>query len=174
MLRNQALNRRLSAMTRSGAAMICCRKRLLSGSRADPLRLTGAENRTGCARCPSRYPAANSYQTLTADHLVCAVPFTVQRDIEVSPAFSVEKQRALSNCRIYRPPRSSCSRSGGSGSATAQRLRHHRSTIGHVWDVTHRQPAERCPAGFSAQLHSRRVTQMTEAERITYALEQVG
>ena len=31
----------------------------------------------------------DSYQTWQADHLICAVPFTVQRDIEVSPAFSV-------------------------------------------------------------------------------------
>jgi monoamine oxidase len=38
---------------------------------------------------------AGAYHTLTGDHLICAVPFTVQKNIEVAPAFSVEKQRAI-------------------------------------------------------------------------------
>ncbi len=38
---------------------------------------------------------AGAYHALTGDHLICAVPFTVQKNIEVAPAFSVEKQRAI-------------------------------------------------------------------------------
>ncbi len=38
---------------------------------------------------------AGKYHTLTGDYLICAVPFTVQKNIEVFPPFSVEKQRAI-------------------------------------------------------------------------------
>lgn len=33
--------------------------------------------------------------TVTADYLICAGPFSVQRSIEASPGFSIEKQRAI-------------------------------------------------------------------------------
>ena len=33
--------------------------------------------------------------TVTGDHAVCAIPFSVLRDIEVTPAFSREKQKAI-------------------------------------------------------------------------------
>ena len=37
----------------------------------------------------------SSHETLTCDRVVCAVPFSVLRDVEVVPAFSPEKHRAI-------------------------------------------------------------------------------
>ena len=43
----------------------------------------------------ARFRQAGSYHALAGDYLICAVPFSVQKNIEVAPAFSVEKQRAI-------------------------------------------------------------------------------
>jgi monoamine oxidase len=118
---------------------------------------------------------AGSYQTLTGDYLICAVPFSVQEDIEVFPAFSVEKQRAieqlpyLSESKIFLQSKKRFWVSEGlSGFATTD------LPISQVWDMTYKQPGTRgilqaCPIS----LHSRRVTGMAESERINFALEQV-
>jgi monoamine oxidase len=118
---------------------------------------------------------AGMYQTLTGDYLICAVPFTVQRDIEVSPAFSVEKQRAieqlpyLSASKIFLQSKKRFWVSEGlSGFATTD------LPISQVWDVTYQQPGTRgILQAFPISLHSRRVTGMAESERINFALEQV-
>jgi monoamine oxidase len=80
---------------------------------------------------------AGSYRAITGDHLICAVPFTVQRNIEVSPAFSVEKQRAieqlpyLSVSKIFLQLRKRFWVSEGlNGFATTD------LPIGQVWDAT--------------------------------------
>lgn len=39
--------------------------------------------------------SAGSYHTMTGDYLICAVPFSVQNNIEAAPAFSAGKQRAI-------------------------------------------------------------------------------
>ena len=82
------------------------------------------------------FQQVDSYHTLTADHLICAVPFTVQRDIEVAPAFSVEKQRAieqlpyLSASKIFLQSKQRFwTREGLSGFGTTD------LPIGQVWDV---------------------------------------
>lgn len=121
------------------------------------------------------FQQVDSYQTLTADHLICAVPFTVQRDIEESSAFSVEKQRAieqlpyLSASKIFlQSKRRFWTSKGLSGFGTTD------LPIGQVWDVTYKQPGSRgILQAFPLSLHSRRMTQMTEMERIRYALDQV-
>jgi monoamine oxidase len=38
---------------------------------------------------------AGSQQTFTGEYLICAIPFAVLRRVEVSPAFSPEKQKAI-------------------------------------------------------------------------------
>jgi monoamine oxidase len=118
---------------------------------------------------------SDSYHTMAGDHLVCAVPFTVQKNIEVSPAFSVEKQRAieqlpyLSVSKIFLQSRKRFWVSEGlSGFATTD------LPIGQVWDTTYKQPGVRgILQAFPISLHSRRVTEMTEKERISFVLEQV-
>lgn len=119
---------------------------------------------------------AGAPHTLAADHLICAVPFSVQKNIEVAPAFTVEKQRAieqlpyLSASKIFLQTRKRFwVNEGQSGFATTD------LPIGHVWDVTYKQPGTRgILQAFPISLHSRRVTGMPENERIKFALEQVG
>lgn len=50
---------------------------------------------------------AGVHQTITAEHLICAIPFSVLKGIEVSPRFTPEKQQAIeqlpytSQTRVY-------------------------------------------------------------------------
>ncbi len=118
---------------------------------------------------------AGGYHTMTGDYLICAVPFSVQKNIEVAPAFSVEKQRAieqlpyLSASKIFLQSRKRFwVNEGQSGFATTD------LPISQVWDMTYKQPGTRgILQTFPISLHSRRVTEMSEKERINFALEQV-
>jgi monoamine oxidase len=118
---------------------------------------------------------AGSHYTATGDYLVCAVPFIVQKNIEVSPAFSVEKQRAieqlpyLSASKIFlQTKKRFWVDEGLSGFATTD------LPIGQVWDLTYKQPGTRgILQAFPISLHSRRVAAMPEKDRISFALEQV-
>ena len=112
---------------------------------------------------------AGAYHTLTGDYLICAVPFTVQKNIEVSPAFSVEKQRAieqlpyLSASKIFlQSKKRFWVDEGLSGFATTD------LPISQVWDVTYKQPGTRgILQAFPISLHSRRVTGMSERSAST-------
>jgi monoamine oxidase len=118
---------------------------------------------------------AGSYQTTAGDYLICAVPFSVQKNIEVAPAFSIEKQRAieqlpyLSASKIFlQSKRRFWLNEGQSGFATTD------LPISQVWDLSHMQPGTRgILQAFPISVHSRRVTGMSEEERIDFALEQV-
>jgi len=119
---------------------------------------------------------AGTRQTLAGDHLICAVPFSVQKNIEVAPAFTAEKQRAieqlpyLSASKIFlQTKKRFWVNDGQSGFATTD------LPIGQVWDVSYKQPGARgVLQTFPISLHSRRVTEMSENERIKFALEQVA
>jgi len=118
---------------------------------------------------------AGSYSTMAGDYLICAVPFSVQKNIEAAPAFTVEKQRAieqlpyLSASKIFLQSRTRFwLDEGRSGFATTD------LPISQVWDMTYKQPGTRgILQAFPISLHSRRVTGMSEKERINFALEQV-
>ena len=118
---------------------------------------------------------AGAYHTLTGDYLICAVPFSVQKNIEVAPAFSVEKQRAieqlpyLSASKIFlQSKKRFWVDEGLSGFATTD------LPVSQVWDATYAQPGTRgILQAFPISLHSRRVTAMSESERINFALEHV-
>ena len=118
---------------------------------------------------------AGAYHTWEGDHLICAVPFTVQKNIEVAPAFSVEKQRAieqlpyLSESKIFLQSKKRFWVSAGlNGFATTD------LPISQVWDMTYKQPGTRgILQAIPISLHSRRVNRMAERERINFALEQV-
>ncbi len=113
--------------------------------------------------------------SLAGDYLICAVPFSVQKNIRVSPPFTPEKQRAinelpyLSASKIFLQSRSRFwDRAGLNGFATTD------FPISQVWDATCTQPGTRgILQAFPLSVHSRRVTQMPERERIRFALEQV-
>jgi monoamine oxidase len=121
------------------------------------------------------FQQAGASQTLTGDYLICAVPFTVQKNIEVAPAFSLEKQRAIeqlpyhSVSKIFLQSKTRFwTNEGLSGFAVTD------LPINQVWDMTYTQPGTRgILQAYPFDLHSRRVTGMSEHERINFALEQV-
>jgi monoamine oxidase len=121
------------------------------------------------------FQRGGSYHTLTGDRLICAVPFTVQKNIEVAPAFSLEKQQAIeqlpymSVSKIFlQSSNRFWVRDGLSGFATTD------LPVSEVWDVTYKQPGTRgILQALPMSLHSRRVAGMSENERINFALEQV-
>jgi monoamine oxidase len=123
----------------------------------------------------ARFSEAGSYHALTGDYLVCAVPFSVQKNIEVAPVFSVDKQRAidqlpyLSASKIFlQSKRRFWVDNRESGFATTD------LPVSQVWDMTYGQPGARgILQAFPISLHSRRVTGMAESERVSFALEQV-
>ena len=116
-----------------------------------------------------------SHQEITGDYLICAVPFSVQKKIEIAPAFSTDKQRAieqlpyLSASKIFLQARTRFwTREGLSGFGTTD------LPIGQVWDMSYQQPGTRgILQTFPISTHSRRFTGMPETERVTQALEQV-
>jgi monoamine oxidase len=121
------------------------------------------------------FERAAQHHDLTADYLICAVPFSVQRNIESSPALSIEKQRAieqlsyLSGSKIFlQSKKRFWLEDGFSGFATTD------LPIREVWDMTHNQQGTRgILQAYPISLHSRLVTGMTENERINFALAQV-
>ena len=121
------------------------------------------------------FERAGQYHTTTGDYLICAVPFSVQKNIEVAPAFSVEKQLAieqlpyLSVSKIFlQSNKRFWVDEGLSGFATTD------LPIRSVYDATYGQPGTRgILQAYPISLHSRRVTAMPEKERINFALEQV-
>src|SRR6266542_3481735 len=50
---------------------------------------------------------AGAHQSVSADHLICTIPFSVLKQVEISPKFSIEKQKAIeqlpynSYARVY-------------------------------------------------------------------------
>jgi monoamine oxidase len=123
----------------------------------------------------ARFLQAGSYHARTGDYLICTVPFSVQKNIEVAPAFSVGKQRAidelpyLSASRIFlKSKRRFWIDNLESGFATTD------LPIRQIWDISYGQQGTRGVLdAFPISLHSRRVTGMSENERLSYVLEQV-
>jgi monoamine oxidase len=176
MLRNHALNRKLNRYhkIRGGTELL---PKAFAAALAEKVHYASPVVRIeqGAKIVKAVIEHAGSYQTLTGDYLICAVPFSVQKDIEVSPAFSVEKQRAieqlpyLSASKIFlQSKKRFWVNEGLSGFATTD------LPVSQVWDMTYKQPGTRgILQAFPISLHSRRVTAMAESERINYALEQV-
>ncbi len=46
------------------------------------------------------YSNSDGPQTITADRVICTLPFPVLKDIEVTPAFSDDKQRAINDLKL--------------------------------------------------------------------------
>ena len=118
---------------------------------------------------------SGSHHTATADYLIVAVPFSVLREIEIAPAFSLEKRRAiaelpyLSASKIFlQSKRRFWADNGESGFGTTD------LAIGQVWDASYGLPGVRgILQAFPISIHSSEFTAMTEEERIRVALEQV-
>lgn len=118
---------------------------------------------------------AGSHQTLSAEHLICAVPFSVLRRIEISPRFSPEKMRAIgqlpyfSVARVYLQSRKKF--------WIEQKLDGFSTTdlpLTDVWDMTSNRPGQRgILHAYMGGAQARRVTAMDEGERIRFTLEQM-
>ena len=114
-------------------------------------------------------------QVLVADRLICAIPFSVLRHVEVSPPFTPEKQRAVdelpyaSAVRIYLQVKERYwAKEGLNGFARSDAL-------GEVWHPTFDQPGPRgiLLSFLTGRIRAGRVTEMTESERIDFAVEQM-
>jgi monoamine oxidase len=176
MLRNQALNQKLNQYYKiSGGNDLLAKA--FAGRLSEKIHYAAPVVRIeqNAQGVKAVFRRAGAHHTLTGDYLVCAVPFTLQKNIEVTPAFSVEKQRAieqlpyLSASKIFlQSKKRFWVNEGQSGFATTD------LPITQLWDVTYKQPGTRgILQAYPISLHSRRVTGMTETERINFALEQV-
>lgn len=177
MLRNQALNLDLKSYSRirGGTDLL---PKAFAARLADKIRYGAPVVRIehDARGVKAIFRSAGSLQTITGDHLICAVPFSVQRDIEVFPPFTVEKQRAieelpyLSGSKIFLQSKTRFWRDAGwSGFATTD------LPINSTWDMTYGQPGKRgILQAFPISLHSRQVTAMAENERIEFALARVA
>ena len=129
MLRNNSLNqRRGPGSTRSGEALTFFPARLppvWPGRFATAAPVIRIEQSSEGVKAV--FLAAGSHHTLAADYLICAVPFSVQKGIEVAPPFSPGKRRAieqlpyLSGSKIFLQ-----SRTRFWARRRPERLRHHR------------------------------------------------
>jgi monoamine oxidase len=115
---------------------------------------------------------AGEHQAFLCDRLVCAIPFSVLRHIEVTPGFSREKQRAIdqlqytSVARIYLQTRSRFWFAEGlSGNATTD------LPVMGIYERTINQPGTRgileC---YTAGPNARQLAAKKESERVTSAL----
>jgi monoamine oxidase len=113
---------------------------------------------------------------ISADYLICAIPFPLLRSIELSPAFSEGKQRAIreltynSVTRVYvqsqtRP----WIAEGLSGFVTTD------LPIGTVWDCTEGQPgAPGILECYTSGERARRLASLSEPQRIQMVVENLG
>jgi monoamine oxidase len=110
---------------------------------------------------------------VTADYMICAIPFTVLRSIDVSPAFSEGKQSAIreltynSVTRVYIQSQTRSWIADGLSGYAATDL-----AIGTVWDCTEGQPGSRgileC---YTSGERARRLASLSEPQRIRTAVE---
>ena len=121
------------------------------------------------------YSQAGAHRTLAAAHLVCAVPFSVLRHVDLSPRFSADKQRAIeqlpytSVARVYLQTRSRFWLDEGLTGQASTDL-----PIMSVYDRTENQPGTRgILESYMAGPQARRVTAMREGERLSFTLGQM-
>jgi len=176
MLRNAALNRSLSRYykIRGGSDLL---PRAFATRLGDRIRYASPvirieQNEQGVRAV---FEHAGSAHAMAGDYLICAVPFPVQKNIEVSPPFSVEKQQAIerlpyhSLSKVFLQSRQRFwVRDGLDGFAITD------LPIGQIWDMTYSQAGNRgILQAFPIGVGSRRVTAMPESERVRFALEHV-
>jgi len=116
-----------------------------------------------------------AHHTISGDFVVCAIPFSVLKDVEISPAFSSEKQRA-----IREMPYRSCTKVFLQSKRrfwADEKLSGFAQTdlpIGQVWNLTYRRPGKRgVLVAYSSGTPSRCLTALDEAERVRVAVDNV-
>lgn len=115
------------------------------------------------------------HQRLTADHVICTIPFSVLKHVDVSPTFSPQKTRAVTElpytsiARIYLQFRRKAWTTENLYITAATDL-----PIQWVFEHTVNQPGSRgVLEAQAAGVEGRRVTGMPEGDRILFALSQL-
>lgn len=115
------------------------------------------------------------HERLSADHVICAIPFSVLRRLEIAPPLSPLKRRAVeqlpytSVARVYLQSRRKFWTERGWPTSASTDL-----PVKWVWEPTLTQPGPRgILESYSAGLDARRITAMAAQERIQFALEHV-
>lgn len=118
---------------------------------------------------------AGEKAVIAADYLLCAVPFTLLREIEVTPSFSPAKQQAIrelpytSVARVYLQSRREFWNEEGLGVSAYTDL-----PVMAIINSTLNQPGTRgILESYSAGEHARAATAMNESERLRFTLAQV-
>jgi len=117
---------------------------------------------------------AGGLQTLSADRLVIAVPFSVLRNIEIVPPFAGPKDRAIrellyaSSSKVFLQTRTRFwAREGLSGFAYTDLLDYMQ-----VWELGHVQPGPRgLLVGYTKMSGARRIGALDEEQRVAVTLE---
>lgn len=119
------------------------------------------------------YRHAGRIESSEADHLIAALPFSVLQDVEVEPAFSPDKQRAIAELpntsvtRVYlQSQKRFWEREDLSGSAYTD------LPIGSLFSAYQRTGARGILETFTAGPQSRAMTAMSEAARFDFSFEQ--
>lgn len=118
---------------------------------------------------------AGSRRTLTGDYLVCAIPFSVLRHIEISPPFSPGKQKAIEQLPYFSAARVSLQLKkrfwedeGLNGEAWTD------LPMGSIHHMTEDQPGLRgVLQSYAGGPEARRICAMKESDRVGFVLEQM-
>lgn len=116
---------------------------------------------------------AGSHHSITADRLICAIPFSVLRRIEISPRFSAQKHRAINELNYFSAARVSLQSrkrfwidEGLSGSGRTD------LPIGNVYHMTASQPGQRgILQAYLGGVRAREVVAMKENARVGFVLQ---
>lgn len=116
------------------------------------------------------------YERIRADRVVCTIPFTVLKQIEVAPAFSPQKARAVAElpytsiARVYLQFRRRAWRGDGVHVTAATDL-----PFKWAFEHTVNQPGSRgILEAQAAGAEARDVSRMAESDRIVFALSQLN
>jgi monoamine oxidase len=116
------------------------------------------------------YLQAGASETISADYLICAIPFTILREVKVTPDFSAEKRRALqelpytSATRVYVQSRREYWASAGLGVSAYTDL-----PVMAIVNSTLNQTGTRgILESYMAGENARRVARMNEGERLDF------
>jgi monoamine oxidase len=121
------------------------------------------------------YLQSGAHETITADYLVCTLPFSILKDIEISPPFSSAKQRAISElpytsaARVYLQSRNEFWTREGLGISAYTDL----PIMAIVNSTLNQRGTRGILDSYMAGEHARRVTEMKEAERLSFTLNEV-
>ncbi|HEX8890032.1 MAG TPA: FAD-dependent oxidoreductase [Pyrinomonadaceae bacterium] len=116
------------------------------------------------------YSQAGATETLSTDYLICAIPFSILKEIEVAPDFSAEKRRAIrelpytSATRVYVQSRSKYWTSAGLGVSAYTDL----PVMAIVNSTLNQTGARGILESYMAGENARRVARMTESERLEF------